>query len=477
MSKTTLIRKAAWAVAWDGKRHVYLRDADIAFAGGVITFVGKHYEGPADKVIEGRDRLVTPGLVNLHSHPSSEPLRKGITDETLSPGFHHSSLYEFLTVFDNDVEGRVATLRVAIAELLLSGCTTITDLSAPYDEWLDVLAASGIRAVVAPGFRDARWFTRDGHSLEYEWSPGAGREGFEEARRLIERARQHACGRLGGMVYPAQVDTCRPELLRDSYDYAEEYALPWQTHAAQSVAEFHEMQRRHGKTPIRFLHSVGALGERSVIGHAIFLDHHPWLHWTSREDLDLLADNAVSVAHCPTVFMRRGISLRTLGAYLRRGINVGIGTDTYPHNLLDEMRSALYCARIAGESVADLTTGDVFDAATIGGANALRRDDIGRLAPGCRADLVLVDLAAPSMMPVREPLRSLVYVAADRAVERVYVDGELVVNRGEVLTIDYRDALAGLQEAQARSLARTPSLDWAGRNAGELSPMVLPIRE
>ena len=477
MSSTTLIRNAAWAVAWDGERHHYLRNTDIAFAGGGITFVGKGYEGPADEVIDGHNRLVVPGLVNLHSHPSSEPLRKGITDETLSPGFHHSSLYEFLTVFDVDPQGRVACLQVAIAELLLSGCTTITDLSAPYDEWLDVLADSGIRAVVAPGFRDARWFTRDGHSLEYEWSPGAGREGFDEARRLIERARQHPCGRLGGMVYPAQVDTCRPELLRDSYDYAEEYALPWQTHAAQSVTEFHEMQRRHGKTPIRFLHSVGALGERSVIGHAIFLDHHPWLHWTTRKDLDLLVDNAVSVAHCPTVFMRRGISLRTLGAYLRRGVNVGIGTDTYPHHLLDEMRSALYCARIAGESVADLSTEDVFNAATVGSAKALGRDDIGRLAPGCRADLLLVDLGAPSMMPLREPLRSLIYVAAERAIERVYVDGELVVENGKVLTIDLHSALHELEEAQIRSLERTPSLDWAGRNAAELSPMVLPIRE
>ena len=73
-----------------------------------------------------------PGLVNIHSYPSSEPLRKGITDETLSPGFHHSSLYEFLTVFENDAEGRVACLRVALAELLLSACTTVTDLSAPY---------------------------------------------------------------------------------------------------------------------------------------------------------------------------------------------------------------------------------------------------------------------------------------------------------------------------------------------------------
>ena len=169
--------------------------------------------------------------------------------------------------------------------------------------------------------------------------------------------------------------------------------------------------------------------------------------------------------------------MRTLGAYLRRGINVGIGTDTYPHHLLEEMRSALYCARIAGESVADLSTADVFNAATVGGAKALGRDDIGRLAPGCRADLVLVDLTAPSMMPVREPLRSLIYVATERAIERVYVDGERVVEKGEVLTIDHRSALRELEEAQARSLERTPTLDWAGRSATELSPMALPIRE
>ena len=74
-------------------------------------------------------------------------------------------------------------------------------------------------------------------------------------------------------------------------------------------------------------------------------------------------------------------------------------------------------------------------------------------------------------------MRSLIYVAAERAIERVYVDGELVVEKGEVLTIDHRSALQALEEAQARSLERTPSLDWAGRNAAELSPMVLPIRE
>ena len=476
MVQTTIIRDAAWIVAWDAanQRHAYVRDADVVFTGNTIIHVGPGYQEPVDVEVDGRQRLVIPGLVNIHAHPSGEPLRKGITDETRSPGFHHSSLYEFLTVFDNDAEGRLASLQVALSELLLSGCTTITDLSLPYDGWLDILGASGMRAVVAPGFRDARWRTRDGHTLEYEWDEGAGREAFEMARQTIDRAEQHSSGRLSGMVYPAQIDTCSAQTLRDAYDFAEERNLPWQTHAAQSVTEFHEMQRRHGKTPIQFMQDTGVLGHRTIIGHAIFLDHHPWLHWTTREDLSLLADSGVNVAHCPTVFARRGITLRTFGAYLRRGINLGMGTDTYPHNFIEEMRAAATCARVIAESVDDLNTSDVFNAATVGGARALRRDDIGRLATGCRADVVLIDISAPSMMPLREPLRSLIYVAADRAVCDVYVDGLQVVADGKVLSMDYAAASHALQDAQKRSLARTPDLDWAGRDADTMSPMVLP---
>jgi 5-methylthioadenosine/S-adenosylhomocysteine deaminase len=476
MNQTTIIRDAAWIVAWDegAKCHAYLRDADVVFAGNTIVHVGRGYEGRVDVEVDGRQRLVMPGLVNIHAHPSGEPLRKGITDETRSPGFHHSSLYEFLTVFDNDAEGRLASLQVALSELLLSGCTTVTDLSLPYEGWLDALGASGMRAVVAPGFRDARWQTRDGHTLEYVWDEAAGREAFEIARQTIDRAEQHSSGRLTGMVYPAQIDTCSAQTLRDAYDYAEERDLPWQTHAAQSMTEFHEMQRRHGKTPIQFMHDTGVLGARTIIGHGIFLDHHPWLHWTSRGDLALLADNAVNVAHCPTVFARRGITLRTFGEYVRRGINLGMGTDTYPHNFIEEMRAAAYYARVIAESVDDLNTSDVFNAATVGGARALGRDDIGRLAPGCRADVVLVDISEPSMMPLREPLRSLIYVAADRAVRDVYVDGLQVVADGKVLSMDYAAASEALQAAQARSLARTADLDWAGRSDEEMAPMVFP---
>ena len=144
-------------------------------------------------------------------------------------------------------------------------------------------------------------------------------------------------------------------------------------------------------------------------------------------------------------------------------MNLGIGTDTYPHNFLEEMRSAANHARTIAETVDDLETLDIFNAATSGGARALRRDDIGRLAPGAKADLVLVDLDQPSMMPVCKPLRSLIYVAADRAIRDVYVDGECVLRNGTPLNIDLQAASSDFKAAQKRSLEKVSGLDWAGR--------------
>ncbi|MBU2532081.1 MAG: amidohydrolase family protein, partial [Alphaproteobacteria bacterium] len=279
---------------------------------------------------------------------------------------------------------------------------------------------------------------------------------------------------LSGMLCPAQIDTCSAELLRDAYDYATERNLPFQTHAAQSINEFHEIFRRTGMTPVAWLESLGVLSDRSIVGHGIFLDHHPWLHWTSRDDLDRLRNAGATVAHCPTVFMRRGIALHTLGSYMRRGVNVGLGTDTFPHNFLEEMRNALTIARAVAESVDDITTAEVYHAATVGGARALRRTDLGKLAVGAKADFVIVDTKHPAMMPMREPIRSLVYVAAERAVRDVWVGGEQVVADGKPLFIDHVAASEALARAQVRSLAAVPKLDWAGRTADEMVPMVLP---
>ena len=124
--------------------------------------------------------------------------------------------------------------------------------------------------------------------------------------------------------------------------------------------------------------------------------------------------------------------------------------------MLEEMRHAGVYARITAETPFNVTSGDVFRCATLGGARLLGRSDIGRLAVGAKPDVVLVDLTHPMMQPTREPLRSLIYAAAERAVRHVFVAGRQVVKDGKVLTMDYAAAAAGVNESQKRALANVP---------------------
>jgi cytosine/adenosine deaminase-related metal-dependent hydrolase len=472
MADVTLIRNAACAIGWDRRaaKHVYLSDCDVAFRGNEIIHVGRGYQGAATTTIDGKRLMVMPGLVNVHTHPFSEPLNKGMWDEVGSRLLYNTSLYEYLTVLHADAAGIKPCYGVALAELLMSGVTTICDLSAPSEAWLDILGNSGLRACVAPLYRSGRWLTRNGHVVEYEWDEMAGRRAFDTALREIAKAEQHPSGRLFGMLSPSQVDTCTEGLLRDTMAAARERNLSVTIHAAQSLAEFHEMTRRHGLTPIQWLEKVGVLGPRTLIGHGIFLDHHPWTHWPQVDDLAILAETGTTVAHCPTVFARRGIALTHFGSYREKGVNLGIGTDVYPHNMLDEMRLACYVARLRAENPWSTYARDVFTAATVSGADALAREDLGRLAVGAKADLVLVDITHPAMRPSRDPLRSLIYSASERAVKDVYVDGRRVVADGKCLTIDYDAAAAALDEAQKRALKDIPRDDWAKRSADQISP-------
>ncbi len=470
----TLIRNAETVIGWQGGRHVFMAGVDVAWCGGALTHVGPGYAGPADQIIEGGGLMVMPGLVDIHSHPSSEPMLKGLTDEVGTPGLYNSSLYEYLPIFRPPADAIADCARVAFSELLLSGVTTLVDLSVPYEGWLDVAGESGLRIVLGPMFRSARWYTANGHAVQYEWDEAAGERAMADAFRLLDRAAQHASGRLSGMVVPSQIDTCTEALLRDSHAEAARRGLMWQTHAAQSVSEFHEITRRHGLTPIGWLHHLGVLDDRAIIGHAIFLDDHAATPWHTEQDLALLAGSGAAVAHCPTVFARRGITLRDVGRYRRAGVKVGIGTDTFPHNMQDELRLAMYLARTQAGHPRTLDAGELFTMATAGGAAILQRDDIGRLAPGARADLVLVDLTHPAMRPGRDPLRALLYAAGDRAITAVYVDGAKVVERGRVLTMDYPAAAAALHEAQVRMVRDVASRDWAGRSVDVVSPRSLP---
>lgn len=466
----TCIRDAAWIIAWDpvGAGHVYLRGGDVAWAGDRLIQVGGHYRGPAAVEIPGRDRLVMPGLIDIHCHPTQTPVFKGFVEEYGNPRLFFSGRQQFRQSFIQDFPAQYASARYGFAEMLAAGTTTIVDLSHAYPGWLELLAESGLRAWVAPMFRSARWWTDTGQEIKYDWAPDRGAAAFAEAQEIMAVAERHPCGRFSAMVAPAQVDTCTPELLVDSARLAHDTGRPLFTHAAQSYAEFNGMTRSHDMTSVAWLHKLGFLGERTILGHAVFTDEHPWMQWPTREDLKLLAGTGTTVAHCPTVFARDGTLMHHLGAYMDAGINIAIGTDTHPQNMLEEIRVAEILARVAAGTRHTASTARLFHAATVGAARLLGRDDIGRLAEGAKADIVLFDLRRPEMQPMRDPLRAIVHTAAERAISDVFVDGRQVVGDGRVLTIDWPEAAQALAREQKRIGDGVPGLD-------EIAPLSLPV--
>ena len=473
---TTLIKNADWAITWDAteKRHVYRKGADVAFADDRITHVGPTFKGTADHTVDGRGLMVMPGLVNVHSHLGHEPVYRGIREEHGVASMYMSSLYERSQAFDvSDPELRRAALEVALCEVLKSGVTSVCDISPIYDGWIDIFARSGIRGFLAPGFASARWKLTDDHSIGFDWDEARGRKGLAAALALVDGLPKG--GMLSGVISPMQIENCTDDLLCESHAAALERELPFTLHVAQGVLEHLEIVRRHGVTPIRHASDIGILGPSTVIGHAILPDTHSWIRWHTRDDIRLLAEGLCSVAHCPTPFARYGILMESFGDYVGAGINMALGTDTTPHNMLEEMRKAGTFARIASRDINNVSTGMLLEAATTGGARALLRNDLGRLRVGAKADLVLVDLHHPDMVPARDPLRSLVFHAADRAVKDVYVAGRKIVADGVVTTLDHRGAGARLIEAQQRMMALTPQRDYRGRSADEIAPLSLPV--
>src|SRR5438477_7717843 len=476
---TTVIRNADWVIACDKAAwHTYRRNIDIVFSDDRITFVGRDYGGPAERVIDGKDRLVLPGLIDIHSHPEHEPLYRGVREEHGLRNMHMTGLYERSQAFvAPDEEARAASAEFAYCELLLSGVTSLVDISPAWDGWIDLFARSGMRGFVAPGFASARWRLDNDFELKFAWDEARGRAGLATALDVIERAGRHPSGRLSGVVSPMQIENCTAELLRDSLDAARERDIPFTVHIAQSVSEVQEMIRRHGKTPVQWAHEIGILGPDAILGHALFLDTHSWIRWWTRTDLALIAGNGCSVAHCPTPFARYGQVMENFGDYLRAGVNMGLGTDTTPHNLVEEMRKAAVLARIAARDIMTVTTSDLLHAATIGGAKALMRDDLGRIAPNSQADLGLVDLTVPQMRPALDPARSFIYHAADRAVRDVFIGGQHVVADHKVLTMNQKDAAGRLADAQHRMLDAAARRDYRGRSAEQISPLSLPLAD
>jgi cytosine/adenosine deaminase-related metal-dependent hydrolase len=335
-------------------------------------------------------------------------------------------------------------------------------------ELVDCVGRSGLRAYLAlPHMSGAVRPTPQG-GIEWAQLEVQGWEGLEQA---VEFAREHdgACSdRIRTFLFPYQADNCSPQLLAATQKAARELGCTLKIHTAQYLLDFQEVIRRHGATPIQYLYDQGFLGPEVSVSHAIFTPRHPWTAFPQGADGDthLLVESGASVAHCPVVYARTGFVLHSFSHYVRAGIPVSLGTDTSPHDMLMEMRTAALLCKLSEADATSGTAREVFDAATLGGAAALRRDDLGRLAPGAKADIVLVDLDKSHLAPVAEvdPIKALVYCATGDDVDTVIVDGVVRVAGGSLLGVDLEDLWEGAERFNARLRASVAQLHYRNQS-------------
>jgi 5-methylthioadenosine/S-adenosylhomocysteine deaminase len=247
-------------------------------------------------------------------------------------------------------------------------------------------------------------------------------------------------------------------------------------HVAMNQVEFHRMLREHGLTPIELVASIGFLGPDVILGHCVFHSRHSWAHYPYVDDLQILADSGASIAHAPFKYAKMGIMLESLSRYHELGINVGLGTDTYPQDLIAEMRIAAMMNRFAEGSFRVGEPHLVFDCATLGGARFLRRDDLGRLAPGAKADLLIINQSGTRYGAVRDPIKSLVECGSGEDIETIVCDGRTLLDNRQPQTVDEAALLAQIQESGEEVWAGVPKWHWRGASVEDMIPMSYPVR-
>ena len=458
------------------------RPADVLVANGRIealeapgTFAGV----AAGRVLDATDRLLIPGLVNAHTHGHGSLGRGAVPDVALE-GFLAASP---AINGHRNLDDLALSATLTAVELLKKGCTALFDMSAesplPTLAGLHALAGAyaqaGIRAVVAPMMADRTLYQAypemlAGLPAALQPTLAALRAADPDVCLAVVRqaARDwpfdNAQVRLG--IAPTIPLHCSDGFLRGCAALSAEFGLPLQTHLAESRVQAVHGAKRYGRSLVAHLAELGLLGERVSVAHAI---------WISDADIELLARAGVTAVHNPLSNLRLGSGIAPVRRMLERGLRVALGSDgantSDTQNLFEAARLAVGLSRVVDTDEARwLSAAEGLHMATEVSARALGwGDQLGRIMPGYRADLVLLDLTRPEYVPLRDPLRQLVHGESGSAVDRVLVGGRLVVDGGRVLTVD---EAALRQQAQAAAF-RLDALNADGRHlAAALRPGV-----
>lgn len=389
---------------------------------------------PGTRRVDCDGCLIIPGLVNTHCHAAMSLLR-GIGDD-LPLGSWLKQIFPAEARFADPGLVEIGA-RLAFAESLLAGVTTVAD--GYYHQERSALAARdlGLRAVIGQGILD----------VPVPDCPLAG-NWPQRISQFIEDFPHHP------LVTPAlfchSLYLCEPNTLTKASRLAAEAGLLLFCHVSESAWEVQEILSRYGSRPVELLASLGVLGKGFVAVHGV--------HLNDRE-IDLLARAQTPVAHCPESNMKLASGAADVSRLLARGVIVGLGTDGPASNnnldMIEEMRAAALMAKIVTMDACALDARMSLTMATIHGARLLGLGDlVGTLVPGKKADIAVVDMNKLHLTPLHNPLSHLVYSARGSDVRDVIVNGRLVVSHGRLQTVHMDDL---------RSQAVEASLVLAGR--------------
>ncbi len=409
---------ASCLLTQDEQRTVH-HDAAVAVRDGRILDLGPAEEvmprvGPA-KILDLGESCILPGLVNAHTHASMTLLR-GVADDL--------PLMEWLTGHIFPREQRLTPQLVelgallACAEMTRFGVTAFCDMYLMEEGVCKAADASGLRVLA-------------GEVLFSFPSPAYADEDAAFALVEAQAARWKGHDRVRVALMPHAVYTTTPALLERCRDFAEKLNLPLHLHLAETATETTSCVEAHGLRPVPYCDSLGLLGPRTSLAHAV--DLNP-------DEVALLAERGTAVAHCPRSNMKLASGVAPVPRMLAAGVPVGLGTDGAASsnnlNLFAEMAAAALVHKVHTMDPTALPAQQVLDLATRGGAAALGQPELGRLAPGLPADLIALDLAAPNLTPLHNPVSNLVYAATGREVTLTMVAGEILYKDGVYPRLD-----------------------------------------
>ncbi len=475
-------------VGCENDGHFLLEHGEVVYEGNRIVFVGRGYAEAVDHIIDAGEAVIGPGFVDLDALFDLDTTVLGFDHH---PGWKMGRIWaaDYVAQGPRDVytaEEEAFQHDYALAQLLLHGITTALPIrSILYREWAETYDENaraaegaerlGIRLYLGPSYRTGLPMVAESGAITMHWNVERGMEGLSEAIRFVQDFDGRANDRIRGFLQPDRIEGCTDNLLIETAKAGAALGCPVRLHCCQGVLELEIVENRWGKRSLQVLEDLGFLDIAPLLPHGNLLGGMQPTPETIEEDLDLLAGSGSTVVHCPLVIARHGDILRSFSSYRDHGIQIGLGTDTFPPDMFLNMHLGAMNSRIAEGSMRT-SAADLYTAATIGGANALRRPDLGRLEPGALADIVVFDLTNPFLGQVFDPIQTMVLSGSGRDVRMVIVDGRIVVEDGMIPGVDMEAWHHRSQVQFQKQIESTPERALGHPSLDDLFPPSFPLR-